>query len=471
MNEKEIAARFRELDDGSEPDAPVGLRRYVRDLEFTSGAAVAGARRRPTLARLVAAGLAAALVLGVGAGGLWLSTTGPIASQSPRATALDSRTPIVIPTDGLPSTKPSATQWDPYPIWWESIGWDPSTDGPYRPSWADGDDNGYFGGCFKGFVSPSEGPVGVYCTSPDGLHWTPSTNPMWKGVQVTSVAHGATAWVMAGHQGLKAVFFRSPDRVNWTRVPDSNVAQQDLSITLPSGQKTHGLTPAYRVAAGPGGFVAVGWNNDWMGGPLDIPTVVWTSADGSHWTSRVSPAAADGFVFNSGGRFFLTGRPTDADPFPLWYSDDGATWAKSTTDADTTGLIELFAVIKYWDGSDVAVADSQTGGRDFYSKDGGVSWHDGGVSRCSGLSFYARATGMMVETSFDGSSGTAVYTTSISLDDGRSWQTVADSGQPHGGDWISMGNAVLMINNRDPAGIDQSSMWVGRQFVRAGVGT
>jgi hypothetical protein len=447
MNEQEIGARFRALDNGSEPDAPVQLRRFVRDRAFVEAAplgAAAGRFAHPRPFGRAIVGIAAALVIGIAATGMWLSLRGPSADLGPTAsaTATPSATPTSTPS---PSASPSPSPTPTVSLYWHSYSWDATGAQPPLPYFGlPAQGGGYFGGCYMGLAHVDWPYIGYpFCTSADGLHWSVSTDPMFKGIDVASVAKGSGGYVMVGGVMAtgRAVIFRSSDGAHWTRVPDANVAQKDLTLTYDDGSSEHGLTPMGAVVSGPNGYVAVGWHDLWQQAPHP-PAVLWHSKDGVKWTAVSSPGEGYSYLYSLGNRYFLSATGPEDTGFLLWYSDDGVTWKRATADSDPA-FIYVHEMSVAGDGSLVAdVWAGALGEVSYSSTDGGTSWHyEGPVVGCQ-------------------VGDVTIQDTSYSIDGGTTWQTVEESGPPSfPGCWaLSLGDGEFGYS----IGETRSLAWFGK---------
>jgi hypothetical protein len=463
MNDQEIGGRFRALAHGPEPEVPVALRRFVRDREFVEAAKSAGAAGTHRSLRIGGAvvGLAAVLLLVAAVAGPWISwrqgpgaasaspSAGPTASVSPSPTTGSSPaippTPVNTPTPvATPSASPRTLKWTMVSL--------PAN--ATLPSWGMPiPSGGYFGGCSAGQTNGV--PILKYCSSPDGVHWTMSSNALFSGIEPNAAAHGAGGYVMVADETSqsKAAVFRSTDAVNWTRVPAADVPQADLTMTNPDGSTQHGLTPMYAVVAGPNGFVAAGWHMEWQQAPKK-PAVLWHSADGIKWTEETAPMGGSTFLWSVGNRYFLEGTSSASDSysFQLWYSDDGVAWRQATAAAGSPQTTGVYAVTKLFDGSLMALAypmSDPTGtevGQDFSSTDGGATWHFEGDAKGSVPGTFAQIDGVINEGGF------------VSFDDGATWAQMADipNGPQAADAGISLGNAFL-VTMIDVSGIDESN--------------
>jgi len=412
-NEQEIGARFRALDNGSEPDAPLQLRRFVRERDFANTAprrTAAGGPARPNSFGRAAIGLAAAFVLVVGGTGIWLSLRGSSNGVTPTASATS--TASAAPTlSQSPTTSATPTTGT---MVWKSYAWTSSDPQPPLPYFGLAvPSGGYFGYCDMGLPHSDWPYIGYpYCTSADGLHWSVSTDPTFKGIYVGSAVKANGEFVMVGGVMAtgQAVVFRSADAVHWTRVPDADVEQKSLS---PDSATAPSLTPMGGLAWGPNGFVAVGWHEEWQQAP-HAPAALWHSADGIKWTAEPSPSEGYSFIFAANGRYFLSGTGLG---FQVWYSDDGQTWKKATADTGSTN--RFFREITGTGGGSVfGVADGGGGTLwDYSSSDNGQTWHQDDPQ----ISNTACTTRDI-----------ALNGTLYSIDGGATWQTVESAGPPEG---------------------------------------
>jgi Protein kinase domain len=168
------------------------------------------------------------------------------------------------------------------------------------------------------------GPVAY--TSANGLTWQPA-GPIaadLHGVVGVSAAAGPQGYVIVGKLisaggACVADVWWSADLTAWTRAHDVNDAS--------------GSSQVLAVAAGPDGFISAGSHN---GQPA-----VWTTADGSSWTTIVLPlpAGASGVLQQiaiNGNRVVALGTRTAAGSTTLLAevsSDGGRTWRQVPFDA------------------------------------------------------------------------------------------------------------------------------------------
>jgi len=419
-NDHEIGARFRALRDGDAPNPSSELRRFVRDRAFLDAAPLPGpvlGSRRPALFRRAVVGLAAALLLVIAGTGMWLSQHGPINGENPTPTPMASNASATPTASGTATPSQSATDSQPPAAGatvWQSFAWKASDPRLAMPSFGLADTaGGYFGGCDMGLSHADWSYIGYpFCTSPDGLHWSLSTDSIFKGTYVSSAVYAGGWFVMVGGVMAtgQAVVFRSADGVRWTRVPDADVQQKYLSIDSSGSSPTPMGALVWRV----GGFVAVGWHDEWQQAPHS-PAAVWHSTDGIKWTAELSPTDGHSTAFAVNGRYFLSSFGPD---FNVWYSDDGIAWTQATAGVDDTG--RFFRDIT-GTGTDSLSGSADDGGGTMWSYsslDNGQTWTQDQpqmqpIPDCT-----------LRDVQLNG--------TSYSIDGGGTWQTVDSAGPPGG---------------------------------------
>jgi hypothetical protein len=418
-NEHEIGTRFRALRDGDEPNPSSELRRFVRDRAFVNAAplprTVAGPRS--VLFRRAVVGIAAAFLLVVAGTGMWLSLHGPINGVNPTPTPTASKTSATPTASGAPTTSESPTDSLPPAAGttvWQSFAWKASDPRPAMPSFGLADiAGGYFGGCDMGLAHVDWPYIGYpFCISPDGLHWSLSIDPIFKGVYVSSAVYAGGEFVMVGGVMAtgQAAVFRSADGVRWTRVPDADVQQKYLSLDSSATSPTPMGALVWRV----GGFVAVGWHDEWSQAPHQ-PAAVWHSTDGIKWTAALSPTDGYSTVFAANGRYFLSSFGPD---FNVWYSDDGIAWTQATAGIGDTN--RFFREITGTGNGSLSGAADDGGGFmwSYSSADNGQTWSQDQpqmqpIPACT-----------IRDVKLNG--------TSYSIDGGATWQTVDSVGPPGG---------------------------------------
>lgn len=160
---------------------------------------------------------------------------------------------------------------------------------------------------------------GAAWVSTDLRHWTKApVQDAFGGAEFAGIAAGPDGFVAIGFdQGGQSVW-TSPDGLHWTVVTDDRVLPKDS--TGPSGilYTSHGY---------------------FMVGRIDQEAAAWTSVDGLHWTAHTSLAGgtgvvlegiADGpagFVSLGSGGPAVEVKPGDfREPVAPWISSDGVTW-------------------------------------------------------------------------------------------------------------------------------------------------
>ncbi len=216
------------------------------------------------------------------------------------------------------------------------------------------------GGPWGGPAVPSGStPRPTLWRSTDGLAWRRlADSPAFAGTggpygwfdSIAGVAPGRTGLVAVGatNEGDMSAFdaeaWTSPDGVSWQRA----------AVT---GAKDAAMND---VAAGPGGFVAVGIDGHMSGGTQMVGSrgaAVWTSADGKRWTRLPTEAEFAGAemtrVIAGPSGYLAVGSDMPAASVrqstwpgpPIWISADGTHWKRVVADigaartgVDVTGL-------------------------------------------------------------------------------------------------------------------------------------
>lgn len=273
------------------------------------GGNAGGTRRSRLLVALIAGSVATMAPAACGGA--------PPASMTGETTA--TVVPTVVPT---PAPTPGSTQvvttgptdrQTPSPITWEI------REAPGRVSDAVSTGALLVAVGLAGSTAESGDVAGVW-TSPDGRAWETARVPQPSGT-MTAAASGpgrlvAVGTVFAGTSGPAA--WTSVDGRTWQRLPASAFA----------GSDSHDPGPLLDVAAGPGGFVAVG-SEVGAGGSR---ATAWYSPDGQAWTRTQSDLGGDsaGAVVQFGSGYVAAGWAPGAngdDRALFWTSPDGRTWA------------------------------------------------------------------------------------------------------------------------------------------------
>jgi hypothetical protein len=213
------------------------------------------------------------------------------------------------PTPSIPSAPPAVKTSTWTPVTLPSL---PRSPGFGAPS---GGISALPGGGFIDFVRTAVDRA-VVLTSADGTAWARIGNVTGLGpANITGpVAFDGKKYVALGGEGggqfygqqSNGAAWVSTDLAHWTKAPDQDAF---------GGAEFHGL------AAGPTGFVAIGFD---QGGQS-----VWTSSDGVHWTTvtdahaRLDSAEPADIVYTAHG-FLMLGRINEAAA--AWNSNDGRTW-------------------------------------------------------------------------------------------------------------------------------------------------
>ena len=191
---------------------------------------------------------------------------------------------------------------------------------------------------------------GVIWTSPDGESWHSAAGGVsLDGIYLESVASGDPGLVAVGYREQDAVALFSADGATWS------------SQRLPSAASHE----ARQVAWGPAGYVVVSSRIE-GGSPADV---AWWSPDGRTWTriTKIDGAThpALGAVAAGAGGFVAVG--TDGSRPTAWRSTDGRTWHRPAT----TGAVPQpdRARMRYANGRFLVPT-----GREVWSSADGRSW-------------------------------------------------------------------------------------------------
>jgi hypothetical protein len=158
-------------------------------------------------------------------------------------------------------------------------------------------------------VPPDTGAHWLLMTSTNGLAWTRQSGPVNNGVtqNLNAAAFGNGIYLLAGDSGL---MLSSTNLADWQEIPGFDPAISH-----------HGL------AFGNGTFVACG---SYFVAPAQTLQEIFSSADGSQWTSRLSglPGGVNAVTFGD-GQFVAVGRP-----HLILSSADAVTWQPHSANVD-----------------------------------------------------------------------------------------------------------------------------------------
>jgi hypothetical protein len=167
--------------------------------------------------------------------------------------------------------------------------------------------------------------------SPDGLFWYAAANPAPFGGRMghQSVSYNNLMWVIGGYGGYKPAgdVWSSPDGTNWTEATGS--------AAFPARFRFETLTYDPYSGSGTSGAMWV------IGGDISVYTGsndVWYSQDGANWTETTSNAAFTpryghaGVVFNN-KMWVIGGMSGSGELNDVWSSSDGANWTEATANA------------------------------------------------------------------------------------------------------------------------------------------
>ena len=270
-------------------------------------------------------------------------------------------------------------------------------------------------------------------------------------------------------EAWRAAAWSSADGREWTRAPG-----------VPSFQGAYLLD----VAAGTGGFVAVGPSGPDGSG-------VWRSADGVDWEPVKTPAFSDATpeqIVWVGSRYVVTGAPRSSftecgncfwigGPL-VWTSEDGIAWTP------TRGLPEGFAPARLTPGPDKAMALVRAGvlPAGLYESDG-LGWDrlgDGPADVTTVMAAAALSSGYLVVGSDSNVQPGAYDIPAVSFSaDGKAWQTstfVPPAGERNRGNQLAaiaaLGPTMVVVGNYR-TGPDECDACVlkGQVFVSSNLAT
>lgn len=281
------------------------------------------------------------------------------------------------------------------------------------------------------FIATGSG--GQFLDSPDGLTWNVQGGS-WPEGAVSGMASSERGIVAVGRFDDHAASWYSSDGLTWTLSPDdaSLHGAPDTQMSMRDVTETNE------------GWLAVGAENQPC--QLDCPTgsraVIWSSADGMHWTQEpASPSLANAAmagVTRGGPGYVAVGQPVSLLPSfgIVWTSADGRSWSRvadapmfhAPPGTDQTFGAFMFAVTTGRDGMLVAVGtvgtQAEIGSALAWWSTDGQTWTAGiGDRFLYGQLFNVAAT----PTGFlaTGPSGTPSCGIWSSID-GRSWSCVAE---------------------------------------------
>ena len=238
-------------------------------------------------------------------------------------------------------------------------------------------------------VAGGTGSSALVLTSADGGSWTPVPGKVFGGhVAPSAVAANGTSYVVVGSDGgSSAAAWTSADLTHWTRAGNAGNRDLDGGDDAPKWMSD--------VAAGPGGFVAVGGQT---AGKVSRPAL-WTSPDGARWTlSPSAPSLPAGTTQGSLSKVVARGNVLVATgvagpyAFAAVSADGGHTWRPAVLPGAASGT-ELSAatatprgfVLAGASGSDVLIWTSADGGAWRLARPHGLGLDGPGVQRLAGV--------------------------------------------------------------------------------------
>jgi len=263
-------------------------------------------------------------------------------------------------------------------------------------------------------IGVAVGPLGVIITGSDACHgavwisedgrtWTEVIAEGWREnpIAVGSVVAGGPGWVVTGADGHgNGAVWVSSDGVEWTASGDEDFLAEEGSRLDIDG--VAGLGENLIVLGFEGGYDSTHTSRE-------TQPVVWMSSDGVEWEKLSAETIAhDDVVVGlatvvGGGRLVAYAPPTQTSPeWRLWTSTDGTIWTSiALPDAPGDGVL--------WNGDTIVTA---TG---FVSTDGGVTWIDAGeeiyglgnaITEFGGRIFFAGVEeGVLARAGYGGSAG------------------------------------------------------------------
>jgi hypothetical protein len=464
MNEKDLEKRLRSVVDGEQPVAPQSLRRFLREMPdaeaeaarrrgflgvLRGGSGGPGTAGNPLLRRAqLGFGIAAAMVVGLAAGGLILSIHTTVIPAAPSGTPRP--TPAVeTPRRSQPETiKPIAAnvgvaylQWNGVPVL--------SNENMALPTQAipvPGGTGEYLG------VTDSPFGLNGLVRSSDGMFWdwSPPSDVNPKAAVLTSIAtDGLSTIVLTGAaQGLDGTLdgriYVSSDGRSWQPIADESIFR---GVAL------------RQVVYGGGDFVALGWNQATPGDAVR-PVSEWISTDGKAWTRVTTPIkGSPALIVATPGGFVLSGTPLVAgaiDEPPMWHSTDGTTWTRATATDNTAqkmGPLTSATVMARGQVFGVSVAPDMTHEL-VMSADGGATWTlvkpDDSLAYASTIYEVASLSPSAHDYLFatiEGGTGSMIY---MSSDYGKTWTEQMDLqvGGPTGAAMAEIVDGYLAVNKK-----------------------
>jgi hypothetical protein len=193
---------------------------------------------------------------------------------------------------------------------------------------------GYVAG---GYVSRAAQKTATFWRSADGVEWSRVAAPALAGPsEVTGIAAAQAGGLVVAvgisgdeRRGDSAVWRSADGGATWRAASGASLAGDSLA----GGRML-------AVAAGPGGFTAVGENTD------QTAAMAWTSADGASWRTASGPALVNyglemvmTAVAWDGAEFVADGWRADAGngSAVVWTSPDGVDWTHLPQDATFSG--------------------------------------------------------------------------------------------------------------------------------------
>jgi hypothetical protein len=459
MNEQNLEQRLRDVVDGTQPNAPLSLHRFLRELPETQGARRRGPLGRlravydrvrwsielPQVPRQVQVGFGVAMAVAIGFAGASLlltyrqgpgitggsSSPTPVLPQTPRRT-LSSIEPKLTATMGLTML---------YSDGLATVDKDEALPVAAVMTRA------------KKYLGVSVSPYGAngLVRSDDGLNWTwsPPADINPQASLLTSIAADSVGTIIVGGGVRRSdgttdggIWVTADSGATWRAATD-----QSVFAGMPVRLVVHGI---YQ-------FLAFGWNDSTLADAYS-PISEWQSVDGMNWTSVKTPIkGTDAVVVATAAGFVLSGVPIDTsapDEPPIWHSLDGVAWTRSTaSDGTAPGMGPLVSATVTLQNHVYGVSASTDGVSHHLvaSTDGGTTWTSvtpdstlpgaGTIIHVASLSYNDMSYGHL-EYLFATTTVAGVNELMVSANAGLTWKNATDSnaGGPAGTMLVELGS-------------------------------
>ncbi len=230
---------------------------------------------------------------------------------------------------------------------------------------------------YQGVGGVAVGPLGMIITGTDSCHgavwisedgrtWTEAIADEWRAnpIALGSVVAGGPGWVIAGSDGHgNGAVWVSSDGVEWTASDDEDLIAEEGNRLDTAG--VAGLGEDLILLGFEGGYDSTHTSRE-------TQPVVWISPDGAEWERLPAETIAHDDLLiglatvDGGGRLVAYAPPTQTvQDWTLWTSTDGTAWTSLT-------LPDYWGDAVIWEGDTIVTS---TG---FVSTDSGATWIDVG---------------------------------------------------------------------------------------------